>query len=151
MTDPTPLDLLAAARWDLLPGRPWAGLADPCTSGAVHSHRVRGELCRTKPELFNEWAKALAFPAYFGHNWDAFEECLADTRYPPRQSDPAGLLILVSGAEAVLVDEPVRELTILLQVLDTAATDVGPSLRVLFLSDDPGAVERRLRAATRAM
>ncbi|MFD4758645.1 barstar family protein [Streptomyces sp. NPDC058439] len=101
--------------------------------------------------MFHEWAKALSFPAYFGHNWDAFEECLTDTRHPPRQPDPAGLLILVSGAEAVLVDEPVRELSTLLQILDTAATDEGPFLRVLFLSDGPDTVERRLCAATRAM
>ncbi|MET8624596.1 barstar family protein [Kitasatospora sp. NPDC004669] len=73
----------------------------------------------TRNELFHEWARALSFPAYFGHTWDAFEECLTDTRYPPRQPDPSGLLILVSGAEAVLVDEPVRELTTLLQILDT--------------------------------
>ncbi|MFE4516428.1 barstar family protein [Kitasatospora sp. NPDC056783] len=112
---------------------------------------MRGELCRTRDELFHERAKTLSFPACFGHNRDAVGECLTDTRYPPRQPDPVGLPILVSGAEAVLVDEPVRELTTPLRVLDTAATDEGPFLRVLFPGDDPGTVERRLCAATRAM
>ncbi|MFF3001856.1 barstar family protein [Kitasatospora sp. NPDC057940] len=85
----------------------------------------------------------VSFPACFGHHWDAFEERLTDTRHPPRRPDPAGLPILVSGAEAVLVDEPVRELTALLRILDTAATGEGPFLRVPSLGDDPGAVERR--------
>ncbi|MEV7356919.1 hypothetical protein [Kitasatospora sp. NPDC091276] len=57
----------------------------------------------------------------------------------------------MSGAEAVLADEPVRELTALLQILGTAATDEGPFLRVRLLGDGPGTVERRLCAATRAM
>ncbi|MEV8326801.1 hypothetical protein [Kitasatospora sp. NPDC056731] len=39
----------------------------------------------------------------------------------------------------------------LLRILDTAATDEGPFLRVLFLGDGPDTVERRLCAATRAV
>ncbi|WP_232734173.1 hypothetical protein [Kitasatospora sp. CB02891] len=57
----------------------------------------------------------------------------------------------MSGAGAVLVDKPVRELTTLLQILDTAVTDEGPCVRVLLLSDGPDTTERRLCAATRAM
>ncbi|MEV7124133.1 hypothetical protein [Kitasatospora griseola] len=72
-----------------------------------------------------------------------------DTRHSPQQPDPAGL-ILVSEAEAVLVDEPVRKPTTLVRTLDPAVTDEGPFLRVLFLGDGPDTVERRLCAATRA-
>lgn len=32
----------------------------------------------TKAELLGEYARGLNFPAYFRHNWDAFEECLRD-------------------------------------------------------------------------
>ncbi|WP_093865465.1 barstar family protein [Streptomyces sp. TLI_053] len=53
------------ARWDLLPGRTWAGFA----TGADRLRLVRGANCRTAAALFAEWARTLAFPGYFGHNW----------------------------------------------------------------------------------
>lgn len=39
---------------------------------------VRGTRCRTTEKLFDEFSAALQFPPYFGHNWDAFDECLHD-------------------------------------------------------------------------
>ncbi|GAA3774285.1 barstar family protein [Streptomyces phyllanthi] len=39
---------------------------------------VRGSRCRTKQDLFTEWAAGLGFPDHFGHNWDAFHDCLRD-------------------------------------------------------------------------
>jgi len=32
---------------------------------------VRGKRSHASSELFGEWAAALQFPYYFGHNWDA--------------------------------------------------------------------------------
>jgi hypothetical protein len=33
---------------------------------------------QTKQSLFDWYQREFAFPAYFGWNWDAFEECLLD-------------------------------------------------------------------------
>ena len=39
---------------------------------------VDGRACRTRAAFFTEVARALGFPAYFGHNWDALVDCLRD-------------------------------------------------------------------------
>lgn len=46
-------------------------------SGFAFFH-VRGHDVCTKDQFLNETAKAFKFPAYFGHNWDALEDCLTD-------------------------------------------------------------------------
>lgn len=59
---------------------------------------VRGAKCKTSEGLFAEFARALSFPDYFGHNWDGLEECLADLEWLPAR----GYLVIVTDAEQVL-------------------------------------------------
>jgi len=65
-----------------------------------------------KESFLDEIARALEFPAWFGHNWDALEDCLCDLSWRPApgyvlvfqnysKGDELGVLIdvLASSAE----------------------------------------------------
>jgi hypothetical protein len=54
-----------------------------------------------KEALMERVARALQFPQWFGGNWDALEDCLADLSW----SDAAGHILLIEGAEALPGDE----------------------------------------------
>ena len=77
--------------------------------------KIQGKKCRNTSNLFAEFARALAFPEYFGHNWDALEECLADFEWLPAK----GYILLVTDAHAVLPEDE-DEYETLLEVLNDA-------------------------------
>jgi RNAse (barnase) inhibitor barstar len=62
---------------------------------------IKGTKCRTAAGLFAEFARVMRFPDYFGHNWDALEECLADLEWLPAK----GYVVLVTDADHVLRDD----------------------------------------------
>jgi RNAse (barnase) inhibitor barstar len=76
---------------------------------------IQGKKCGTPSSLFGEFARALDFPDYFGHNWDALEECLADFEWLPAK----GYVLLITDAHAVLPDDE-DEYETLLEVLSDA-------------------------------
>jgi RNAse (barnase) inhibitor barstar len=80
---------------------------------------LRGSAMRTLDALFDEVATALDFPQYFGRNWDALDECLADLSWLPA---PAYVL-LISDSIELLADEPPKQFEILLKVLDRVAAE----------------------------
>jgi RNAse (barnase) inhibitor barstar len=75
----------------------------------------RGRKCRTTAGLFAELAEVLEFPDYFGHNWDALEECLADLEWLPAK----GYVLVFTDAELILPDDE-DEFATLLEVLNDA-------------------------------
>ena len=64
---------------------------------------VRIELASavTKDALLARIAGALDFPKWFGGNWDALEDCLADLSW----SQAGGHVLLFHGAQALPADE----------------------------------------------
>jgi hypothetical protein len=71
-------------------------LAPPAPGFAVRV--VDGRRCSSKARLLAELATTLEFPAYFGGNWDALAECVADLEWLPA----AGYVLLVTDAHAML-------------------------------------------------
>lgn len=72
---------------------------------------------RTVSSLFDEFAAALQFPSYFGENWAAFDECLADMDWLPLA---VGTVLLVLDAERTLGDDD-NDLPTLVRVLASAS------------------------------
>jgi RNAse (barnase) inhibitor barstar len=81
---------------------------------------IKGRQCKTPAHLFAEFAQALEFPDYFGHNWDALEECLADLEWLPAK----GYILLITEASHVLpADE--EEFQTFLEILRDAGEAWG--------------------------
>ncbi|GAA3804789.1 hypothetical protein GCM10022403_043380 [Streptomyces coacervatus] len=114
----------------------------PASEAAPASAKeIRGTHARTTVDLFAEWSAALGFPDWFGHNWDAFEECLR-TVTAPDESGPVTLVL--RNAALLLEDEDPRQLGILLDILD------GSDFGLLLLddsADDLSQLARRMTAA----
>jgi len=81
---------------------------------------IKGLHCKTPADLFAEFARALEFPDYFGHNWDALEECLADLEWLPAK----GYVLLITDAGCVLPDNE-EEYETFLEILRDAGEAWG--------------------------
>ncbi|WP_265338698.1 barstar family protein [Cellulomonas gilvus] len=79
---------------------------------------VRGRKMRNVSTLFDEVSAALQFPYYFGENWGAFDECLADMDWLPLQ---VGVVIVVVDAVEVLSDDLAAQLATLVRVITRAS------------------------------
>jgi Barstar (barnase inhibitor) len=53
---------------------------------------IKGRPCATPASLFAEFARALEFPDYFGHNWDAFDALSCPVRGIRAGENPTGSL-----------------------------------------------------------
>jgi hypothetical protein len=80
-------------------------------------------------EPFDGFARALSFPGWFGRNWDALEDALADLSWLPAAR---GRVLLVHRVAAT------SDAATLLDVLATAAEGADPPLTVLVAGGAPG-------------
>lgn len=71
-----------------------ATLAHAAERQAWRAFHLNGRALATKAQFLTASARAMDFPSYFGHNWDAFEESLNDLTWAPAQ----GYLVVFDGA-----------------------------------------------------
>lgn len=82
----------------------------------------------SKEELLKFLSTALHFPAYFGRNWDALEECLSDLSWIPEEQ-------VVIQHQDVPLASSVADSSTYLDVLRSARATSEKRLKVLFPSD----------------
>lgn len=117
-------------------GQPAGQTTDYSQAGALTIARVAGSGSRTKAALMDSLAKALAFPNYFGRNWDALSDTLSTLGdwVAPRR----GHVIVVTDADQVLCEEP-QEMEVFFGVVEdasialAAADDWGSEYRGILL------------------
>ncbi len=77
---------------------------------------IRGRRCPTSNSLLQEFAAALQFPYYFGHNWDALDECLSDLEW----LQGSQYIIIITQANELLKQEG-EKFGLLLNILTGAS------------------------------
>lgn len=53
-------------------------LSSLCQQHGFQFFHIEGKDIANKTDLLKASAKVMSFPAYFGSNWDAFEDCITD-------------------------------------------------------------------------
>jgi RNAse (barnase) inhibitor barstar len=99
--------------------RPQDGIADLRAAAkdlGFASFRVRLDAVRDKTGFLAAVSQGLTFPAWFGHNWDALEDCLTDLSWQPAP----GYLVILSSADGFRAAEE-QEFTMALRIFDAAA------------------------------
>lgn len=92
---------------------------DPQALDTDHVHVLDGASMTTYDGLMDEFSRGLQLPDYFGRNWDALDECLADLSWLPA----GDRVVLITDAERILESESVRQLDILWKVLRRAGIE----------------------------
>ncbi|WP_433493400.1 barstar family protein [Micromonospora sp. CA-248089] len=116
---------------------------DPQSGGGALPGGVlmSGEQARTRAGLHEALAGALALPGWYGRNWDALADALAD------RLDAGPLTVVVSDAADLLADEPPAHLGTLLDVLGAVAAGGHETLRVVLRDDTERLSALRARVA----
>jgi len=90
-----------------------AALCSLASSLGLQAARIDLAGCRDKETFLERTAAALSFPAWFGGNWDALHDCLADLAWRPG----GGHVLVFEHAEDMRRDAP--------EALDTAVSILG--------------------------
>jgi RNAse (barnase) inhibitor barstar len=80
---------------------------------------LNGGRMRTTDELFSEFSSRLDFPDYFGRNWDALDETLADLSWLPGLA----YAVMIEEAGQLLEEEPGSETEVLFRLVEYVAEE----------------------------
>ena len=109
-----------------------------------HSVVLDTSLCEGKESFLQTCSDSFALPSWFGMNWDALVDCLADLDV----GESMGLLIVWRGWQALAAAAP-DEFAVALEVLDESAArweaDGVPGAVLLVGGAPEGVVERGVR------
>ena len=90
-----------------------AALSSLAGSLGFDAFRIDLSDCGDKSSFLERMAGALEFPDWFGRNWDAFFDCLADLGWRPAR----GYVLMLEHTESMRRDAP--------EALDTALAILG--------------------------
>lgn len=82
-------------------------------------HLIESERCVTRPKLFSAISESFKFPDYFGHNWDAVDECLSDLEWLQKPQ----WILLFKDADQLLKKEKIKEFAILIELLNDVSKE----------------------------
>lgn len=78
-----------------------------------------GSDCKNRSDLFTQLARLLEFPAYFGRNWDALDECITDLEWMPGR----GYVLIVKNADRLLSEETQDIYDIFIRIMKKAGEE----------------------------
>ena len=90
---------------------------------------VRGNKMKTVETLFDEFSAALQFPYYFGGNWGAFGECVADLDWLLGEA----CIVVITDSDQLFEDEPLDELNILIECFEEARKELKRENKSFFV------------------
>lgn len=91
-------------------------LESAARSAGLQLVEIDASAARTKSQMLGLLGKALAFPSWYGRNWDALEDCLTDLSWLPER----GQVIRIRGFEGYAEADP-DGFVILLDIFKTSA------------------------------
>ena len=94
----------------------------------LHVAVVDGQIAVDRDGIFDELARAMRFPDYFGRNWDAVFDCLTDPSLLPAE----GSVILLDNCDRLAREYP-DQWQIAVKVFRDASTFWQPTRTPLFI------------------
>lgn len=108
---------------------------------------VRGSKMKTVETLFDEFSAALQFPYYFGENWGAFDECIADLDWLPGET----YIVVITNSDQLFEQESLDELNILVECFKEAGKEFRQENKGFFVVFQYGENENNFKAKLKSV